>query len=168
MKLARMIALPAAVALGLAGCGGGSSPIASTRSTVTSATQTQTTGATATTPAATTPPPSREVSPGVVRAAQGEVTATMHASGHHPRVNVPWPVSFTVLRAGKPTRAEVRYEYLFAGQVVARRSHYKFNGSFHDTFQWPSSAVGYPLTLRAVIVSGEVTLNLDYPVRVRR
>jgi hypothetical protein len=60
----------------------------------------------------------------------------------------------------------VSYEYLFGGQVVAHRSHYTFTGHFSDIFQWPSSAVGYPLTFRAVIVSEGVTIDLDYPVQV--
>ena len=34
----------------------------------------------------------------------------MHASNHSPRVNRPWPVSFTVTSAGKPVKAEVLYE----------------------------------------------------------
>lgn len=63
-------------------------------------------------------------------------------------------------------RASVEYEYLFGGQVVARRSHYTFIGHFSDVFRWPSTAVGYPLTFRAVIVSDDTTINLDYPVRV--
>lgn len=92
----------------------------------------------------------------------------MHASGHHPRVDRPWPVSFTVTQAGRPAHARVRYEYLFAGQVVAHRSNYRFSGSFHDTFVWPPSALGYPLTFRAVITSAKVTLNLDYAVQVIR
>jgi hypothetical protein len=92
----------------------------------------------------------------------------MRASSHHPRVNRPWPVSFTVSQAGKPATARVRYEYLFGGQVVARRSNYRFTGRFHDTFIWPPSAVGYPLTFRAVISSASTTLNLDYPVQVTR
>ena len=58
------------------------------------------------------------------------------------------------------------YEYLFDGQVVARRSHYTFTGHFSDVFMWPSSAVGYPLTFRAVIVSEGATIDLDYPVQV--
>jgi hypothetical protein len=92
----------------------------------------------------------------------------MHASTHHPRVNAHWPISFLVTSAGKPGSAKVEYEYLFGGQVVAHRSHYKFRGTFHDIFTWPSSAVGYPLTFRAVIKAGGVTLNLDYAVQVRR
>jgi hypothetical protein len=91
----------------------------------------------------------------------------MHASGHHPRVNRPWPVSFYVSKAGRPARAEVRYEYMFAGQVVAHRSDYHFTGHFHDTFLWPSSALGYPLTFQAVIFTSGTIFYLDYPVQVK-
>jgi hypothetical protein len=112
--------------------------------------------------------PSHVVSERVVRATSNAVTASINAAGHSPRVNVPWPIRFTVKSNDKPARAEVRYQYLFGGQVVAHRSRYRFTGSFHDSFNWPASAVGYPLTFRAVIVSEGVTLNLDYPVQVRR
>jgi hypothetical protein len=101
-----------------------------------------------------------------VTASAGGVTATLIASTHTPRANSTWPLRFTVTRAGRPARASVSYEYLFSGQVVARRSHYTFSGSFHDTFVWPSTAVGYPLTFRAVIVAGGASINLDYPVQV--
>jgi hypothetical protein len=74
----------------------------------------------------------------------------------------------TVTHAGKPAQAQVRYQYLFAGQVVARRSHYRFEGVFHDVFRWPPSAVGYPLVFRAVVQANGVTLRLDYPVQVER
>jgi hypothetical protein len=109
---------------------------------------------------------STEISPGIVRTSSGNVTATMHAATHHPHVNGRWPIAFVVARGGKPAKAEVAYEYLFGGQVVAHRSHYRFTGSFHDIFIWPSSAVGYPLTFRAVITAGGATVNLDYPVQV--
>ncbi len=101
-----------------------------------------------------------------VTASVGGVSATLYAGTHHPRVNRPWPIRFIVTRAGRGARASVSYEYLFAGQVVARRSHYTFTGHFSDVFLWPSSAVGYPLTFRAVIVSGASTINLDYSVQV--
>ncbi len=94
------------------------------------------------------------------------MTATLHAGIHHPKVNSPWPIHFIVTREGRPVRASVSYEYLFGGQVVARRSHYTFTGHFSDVSMWPPSAAGYPLTFRAVIVSGGVTINLDYPVQV--
>ncbi len=112
--------------------------------------------------------PSHVVSAHVVNATSGTVAATMTAAGHSPRVGVPWPISFAVKSNDKPVKAEVRYEYLFGGQVVARRSHYQFTGGFRDTFKWPATAVGYPLTFRAVILAEGTTLNLDYPVQVRR
>lgn len=90
----------------------------------------------------------------------------MHAGTHHPKVNAPWPIYFTVTSGATPVKGSVSYEYLFGGQVVARRSHYTFNGRFSDVFMWPASAVGYPLTFRAVIAHGAVTINLDYAVQV--
>jgi hypothetical protein len=153
-----------------AGCGGGSSKGRSASATQqgkgagTSSAGKPTTGGSSSSQTA----PSRETSPGVVSASAQGVTATMHASTNKPRVNAAWPVSFTVKRDGRPAKAEVRYQYLFAGQVVARRSHYRFRGTFHDVFNWPASAVGYPLTFRAVIGAAGVTLNLDYAVQVQR
>jgi hypothetical protein len=91
----------------------------------------------------------------------------MHGSTHEPRVGPLWPDSFAVTNAGRPAAASLEYEFLLAGQVVAHRSHYRFTGSFHDTIEWPAAAVGYPLTLRAVIRAGGRVLNLDYPVKVR-
>jgi hypothetical protein len=102
----------------------------------------------------------------VVAGTAGGVTATLKAGTHHPKVNRSWPIHFTVTKAGRPAKASVSYEYLFAGQVVAHRSHYTFEGRFSDTFHWPASAVGYPLTFRAVIVSGGARIDLDYPVQV--
>jgi len=92
----------------------------------------------------------------------------MHAGTHTPRAGHSWPIHFTVTLGGAPARAAVAYEYLLAGQVVARRSHYEFDGRFSDVFVWPAAAIGYPLTFRAVITVAGITLNLDYPVKVRR
>jgi hypothetical protein len=92
----------------------------------------------------------------------------MRGSSHTPPVGPLWPDSFTVSSGGQPARATLEYEFLLAGAVVAHRSHYTFTGSFHDTLEWPSLAVGYPLTLRSVIRSDGATLNLDYPVKVHR
>lgn len=90
----------------------------------------------------------------------------MHATTHSPRVGVPWPISFTVRKAGAPVRAKLVYEYLFGENVVAKRSNYTFDGRFSDRFLWPGNAVGYPLTFRAVITALGQTLYLDYPVQV--
>jgi hypothetical protein len=149
-----------------AGCG--SKSTSATRTSGTSATHTSATGTNGAAATGSTPssPGSGETSPGIVSGSSGSMAATMHAATHHPRVNEPWPVSFIATDAGKPAHAEVAYEYLFGGQVVAHRSHYKFTGHFHDVFMWPSSAVGFPLTFRAVIESAGATLNLDYSVQV--
>jgi hypothetical protein len=150
----RFLAGSTCVLLVLAGCGQSSGTAG--HSTTAKGTQStaQQTGSVPNAPAGT-----------VSASAQG-VTATLHAGTHHPKVGQAWPIQFTVTRAGRPVRASVSYEYLFGGAVVARRSHYTFIGRFSDIFEWPASAVGYPLMFRAVIVSEGATMNLDYPVQV--
>jgi hypothetical protein len=110
--------------------------------------------------------PSTPGATGTITGSSGGVTASLHAGTHHPKVGRRWPIRFTVTRGSHAARASVSYEYLFAGQVVARRSHYTFTGRLSDAFIWPSSAVGYPLTFRAVIACGGMTIDLDYPVQV--
>jgi hypothetical protein len=169
----------------LAGCGGAGKSSSSDTSARSSATtsgqgsqssQPASSAQGATTPAAPAAPaapagasPAASGSAQTVGATSGAVTATLHVAGsHRPRVGRAWPIRFTVTSAGRPVRASVDYEYMFAGQVVAHRSHYTFIGRFSDVFRWPSSAVGYPLTFRAVIRAQGRTVNLDYPVQVSR
>lgn len=151
----------AAVLLLVAGCGSSSKTKSTQASTATTAQQ-------AIAPASTSQPstPATSTVAGLVTVSSAGVTATLHAGTHHPKVNQAWPIRFTVTSAGRPAKASVSYEYLFGGQVVAHRSHYTFTGHFSDVFRWPSSAVGYPLTFRAVIVSEGATVDLDYPVQV--
>lgn len=162
------------IGLVLPGCGKSSSgPSTTSTSQTTHAAITASAGqsTTASTPASSPNSPTVTVAPAtptalLVSATAGGVTATLHASTHTPKVNQPWPLHFTVTRGGTLAKAAVQYEYLFGAQVVARRSHYTFTGHFSDIFQWPTTAVGYPLTFRAVIVSEGATINLDYPVQV--
>jgi hypothetical protein len=157
---AGLIALP--IAALLSACGGSGKPAATSASS--SSTTASTSSATSTSAGVT----GTSTAPGVVSASASGVTATLHATTHSPKVNVPWPISFTVAKAGAPVQAKVLYEYMFGGTVVAKRSNYTFEGHFHDKFLWPGSAVGYPLTFRAVITAGGQTLLLDYPVQVVR
>lgn len=94
---------------------------------------------------------------------------TLAAPTHRPKVDAPWPI---VIQArgpdGRPLRSEVRYQFLFGGSVVARRSHYRFKGTFRDTLSWPANSVGAPLTFRAVVTTPLGTRRLDYAVEVRR
>lgn len=96
-------------------------------------------------------------------------TVTLKAPGHHPTVNAPWPITIEARGPdGRPLRAEVRYQFLFAGSVVAHRSHFRFKGILHDVVRWPERSAGIPLTFRAVVTTPLGTRRLDYDVRVRR
>lgn len=158
----------AAVALQLFMIGCGSSAKEASKANSAATTTAQHAAPSTSTPAATPPQSTQSTSTagGVVTGSLGSLTATLHAGTHHPKVGQAWPIHFTASSAGHPVKASVSYEYLFGGQVVAHRSHYTFTGRFSDVFRWPSSAVGYPLTFRAVIVSAGKTINLDYPVQV--
>jgi hypothetical protein len=155
-----------AVLIVLAGCGhsSGSGSASTAQSTKGGASDQQATSA----PAGGPPAGSTSTASGKVTGSSGLLTATMRAGTHKPRVGRPWPVHFRVTRAGSPVKASVGYEFLLAEQVVARRSHYAFTGSFSDIVVWPAQSVGYPLTFRAVIVSEGATIYLDYPVQVTR
>lgn len=149
----------------LSACGGSSKPSSHAASTTSSSSTAASTSAATSTSTGVT---GTSTAAGVVSASSGGVTATLRATTHSPKVNVAWPISFAVVKAGAPVQAKVRYEYLFGGTVVAKRSNYTFNGHFHDNFLWPGSAVGYPLTFRALISADGQTLLLDYPVQVVR
>lgn len=179
-RLTRALAGAAAalVLLGAIGCGGSSKSVTSSQTGTASSTPaapaapgasaTSTSPSTASTAPAATAPSSPGPAAGTVRASSGGVTASMRAGTHEPKANQPWPIHFVASSGGRPARATVDYDFLFGGQVVAHRSHYRFTGRFADVIVWPPTAVGYPLTFRAVVVAAGRTLNLDYPVRVRR
>jgi hypothetical protein len=164
-KRSALTAAPMLALLAVGGCGG-SGRGTSTHVTGPSGTGTRAvpTGGTRSPPVTPTPASTS----GTVAGSSAGVTATMHVGTHHPKAGRPWPVRFTVTRGGRDVFASVSYEFLFAGQVVARRSHYIFHGRFSDVVVWPASAVGYQLTLRAVIGAAGATINLDYPVQVTR
>jgi hypothetical protein len=157
----RLLSGSTAVVLLVVGCGQ-SSKGKSTRSTAGRSVPQATVGSSTPQP----PAPSTPAAGATVRSSSRGVTALLHAGTHHPKVDRPWPLRLTVTRGGHAARASLSYEYLFNGQVVAHRSHFTFTGHFSDIFRWPSSAVGYPLTFRAVIVSGAARIDLDYPVQV--
>jgi hypothetical protein len=104
-------------------------------------------------------------------AARSPFVAKLRApQGHHPRVDKPWPIIITARsHRGRPLSGRVRYEYLYGGQVVARRSNYRFrNGRFRDELTFPGRSVGYRLTFRAVVTTRLGRVNLDYWVEVKR
>jgi hypothetical protein len=158
-RVCGVCALPAIVLLAASGCGGSSS----THTAAPAATHTSSTAAASpSTVSASASGTARSVA-----ASSGATTVTLRAGSHRPKTGTRWPIHFTATTASRPARASVSYEFLFAGQVVARRSHYTFVGKLSDFSVWPRSAIGYPLTFRAVVKVGPTTFNLDYPVQVR-
>ena len=105
---------------------------------------------------------------GTVGGSSRGLTATLHAGTHHPEVGRRWPIQFTATRSGRAVRATVTYEYVYGGQVVARRAQHTFTGRFSDALVFPAQSVGYPLTFRGAVTSGGSTVNLDYAIQVSR
>lgn len=105
---------------------------------------------------------------GTVGGSSGGLTATLHAGTHHPEVGRRWPIQFTATRSGRAVRATVTYEYVYGGQVVAKRAQHTFTGRFSDALVFPAQSVGYPLTFRGAVTSGGATVNLDYAIQVSR
>ncbi|MGZ4332260.1 MAG: hypothetical protein ACXVXL_30210 [Solirubrobacteraceae bacterium] len=122
------------LALVLAACGGG------TRSTTT-----KTATSTPSTTAPTTGRPS---------VSSGPVRETLTGGNHAPVVNKTWRYSLMVTDAsGRPLSGTVDIEFVFGGVVVGRDrppTHPVTNGRWHDTLEFPATAVGEPLTFRAV------------------
>jgi hypothetical protein len=103
----------------------------------------------------------------VTGSSQG-VRATMQVTTHNPMANKSWPIQFTVTKGGKSVKASLTYEWLYAGHVVHREHGPTFTGHLSETFQWPVTAVGQPLTFRAVVAVGKASVNLEYAVKVVR
>ncbi|MGZ6588156.1 MAG: hypothetical protein ACXVHX_28160 [Solirubrobacteraceae bacterium] len=101
-------------------------------------------------------------------AAAPGLQVTLRCPDHHPKVGRPWPIDITATRRGRGVSGRVRYEYLYQGNVVAHRSNYRFRGHFHDTLDWPASAVGLRLTFRAVVSTRYGTRRPSCWVQVRR
>lgn len=103
-----------------------------------------------------------------VAAKRPPFVARLHAPGHHPRADRPWPITITARSyAGKALSGRVRYEYVYGGQVVARRSNYRFrHGRFHDTITWPKTSIGFPLVFRPVVTTSRGVVRLPYSVKV--
>jgi hypothetical protein len=112
----------------------------------------------------------------------GPLTATFSAGTHHPNCKQKWPVTVTARLNGKPAHASAFYQFMYNGQVVAKRYPYAatprnrhnrlwyFFGRFTDNTFGPFGAlsVGQHLVVRAVVKAGRYTAYPSYAVTVVR
>jgi hypothetical protein len=109
-----------------------------------------------------------------VRGSNGPLQVTLVAGTHHPKVNAYWPISVTATQSGRAAHVGIGYQFLFGGQVVSSqiprykngRPHTSFTGHFTDQLTFPARSVGYPLTVRVHVWSGNRAVNLDYAIQV--
>jgi len=110
--------------------------------------------------------------------------AHLSAPTHHPLANKLWHIKVTATTSsGKPLKATASYEFVYAGQVVAKRNPspkspcdqnggprpLSFTGKYGDDILWPPRSIGIPLTFRVVVkVKGRGVKKLDYKVVVRK
>ncbi|MGN6170215.1 MAG: hypothetical protein ACTHQQ_18895 [Solirubrobacteraceae bacterium] len=142
-----------------AGCGGSKSKHHATTAPATTSTS-RTTGS-ASAGEATTP-----------MVTSGPVHASLHGANHAPIVGTHWAYTVHVTDAsGKPLSGRVRTDFAFAGTVVGHEAppiHRLKDGVLHDTITFPSSAVGHPITLVAVIHTTAGSVALGWPVTATR
>lgn len=144
------------LALPLAACGASKSKSATSQTTT------------------TTPPPTATPTPagGSATVTTGPVHGTLSGQDHAPKVNRAWRYSLEVTDVtGHPLSGTVDIEFMFGGQVVGRDTpptHRVTEGRWHDTIEFPATAVGVALTFRAVVRTRLGSISLDWPVTVRR
>jgi hypothetical protein len=149
------IILAAVLSLAIAGCGNSRPtprPIRSATRTATTLTPLPATGA-------------RSVRSGALR-------ATLNAENHSPNVSRPWRYSLKVTNtSGEPLSGTVAVEFLLAGQIVAvdkPPTHPISNGLWQSTLHFPATAIGYPLTVRAIAHTPVGSITLNWPITVHR
>ncbi len=100
------------------------------------------------------------------------ILGQLRGESHAPTVNRDWRYSVRVTNAtGRPLSGTVAIEFVFGGQVVGRDTppvHTVRDGLWQDRIQFPEQAVGMALTFRAVVHTGQGSLTVDWPVKVRR
>jgi hypothetical protein len=95
--------------------------------------------------------------------------AVLHAPDHTPTVNAKWRITVDVTRGAQKLSGSVRYEFLYAGQVVSHQSGHKFSGGvYRDALQFPATAVGMRLTLDTIVKTKYGTVKLPWTVTTKR
>jgi hypothetical protein len=162
MKQALKQTLVASVAimllLGAAACGSSKSK------TTSSSTSASTTAA---------PPSANPATATTPVAASGPVHATLHGANHTPVAGKNWAYTVHVTDASsKPLAGTVETDFVVAGLGVVGKEtpsvHKLKNGTLSDTIQFPTDAVGHPITLVTVVHTSAGAVALGWSVNVSK
>jgi hypothetical protein len=96
----------------------------------------------------------------------GPLSATLTASPHTPKINVPMSIKVTATLDGRPAQATLIYQYLYGGAVVSTRypcnnRACRFTGHCSDNLTFPATSLGMPPTLQVVVKAAGHTVKLD-------
>ena len=115
-------------------------------------------------------------------AAAGPIRATMTTTSASPLVDTPWRYTISANEAsGRALRAKVRLQILHGSRVVGclkrtvivrcrganAGTWILFRGTHSGVTRWPERTVGEKLVFLATVVTGDRSLRLRAPVRVR-
>ena len=106
-------------------------------------------------------------------AASGPVRATLHGANHAPVAGKNWTYTVHVTDAsGKPLTGTVETDFVVAGLGVVGKEtpavHKLNNGTLSDTLQFPTDAVGHPITLVTVVHTSAGAVALGWSVNVSK
>jgi hypothetical protein len=107
-------------------------------------------------------------------AGAGAVRVTLSAPTHHPKVNVPWPLTVTVTDANRrPLAATLTMVVLFGGAEVGKIDNgavYHLVGSWKEKkgneITWPAASRGQPLTLHVIVKAQGMTVRKNWWITV--
>jgi hypothetical protein len=117
-----------------------------------------------------------------VPSATAPIRATLTTTTATPVVGQPWRWKVVVRSAtGRPLRAKLRLQILFAGTVVGcwkngamtqctgadAGAWIPFRGRRSGVLTWPAESVGVKLTFQAIVVAQKQTRRLRAPVTVQ-
>jgi hypothetical protein len=93
-----------------------------------------------------------------------------HFLNHTPVVNRKWPLVLDVTRGRERLSGNVRYEFLYQGQVVSHQPGHRFkHGVYRDTMKFPANSLGEPLTLRVIVTVPHMgTEHIDWAIHSKR
>jgi hypothetical protein len=109
--------------------------------------------------------------------AAGTLHVVLTGATHTPKVGVRWPYSVTETVGGRAAAARITAQIVDPlggkhpvgfGLKKGNVTNIAFKGTFKDFVIWPKTAVGYPLTFRVTVTSGNAKKVVNYVVTVHK